>query len=135
MTTVTNSKDLQAIINKKIQLAVEESIKEAKEKLQSLIETEFYNQYTPKQYRRTFKFYRSPAYQMINETIGEVFLNLNYNYLEISALEQAQMASEGWHGGHIQKEGRFWDSFKEYCDKEFKVVLKNNLKKQGLNIR
>ena len=45
-------------------------------------------------------------------------------------------AQEGYHGStDIQTEGRFWESFIRYCEKNAKNILKEELRKQGLSVK
>lgn len=117
--------------------AVENACDRLLEKLQELIESEYYDQYTPKQYERKRQFYRSAMTKMLSKTSGQIFMNedaMDYGQFWSGEL-QLLYASQGFHGSeYIQTEGAFWNSFIEYCDENAVNILIEELKKQGLKI-
>lgn len=106
--------------------------------LQQLIDTEYYDQFEPDFYKRTYQFWHSATTRMLNKTCGEIFMDesaMNYGaYWDGEC--QVQFASRGYHGStEFQTEGRFWDSFIEFCEDNVTTILKEELRKQGINVK
>ena len=59
------------------------------------------------------------------------------NYLEPHWTGELQLeaANNSIHGGFITTQGRYWDSFMEYCNANALNILKQELRKQGVNVR
>lgn len=106
--------------------------------LQELIDSEYYDQFEPDYYQRTYQFWESATTEMLNKNCGEIFMDkdkMNYNEFW-SGAKQLTFAQEGYHGSmDIQTEGRFWESFIRYCEKNAKNILKEELRKQGLCVK
>lgn len=106
--------------------------------LQELIESEYYDQFEPDYYQRTYQFWESATTEMLNKNCGEIFMDkdkMNYNDFW-SGAKQLAFAKEGYHGStSIQTEGRFWESFIRYCEENAKTILKEELRKQGLSVK
>lgn len=138
-------------MNKKISIAVENASNKLLEKLQEYIKEDYYNLYAPKYYKpRTMKFFESAVAKMINNstaTIGidESYMSYQYparyNYLDGSSghwtgEDQVYMADAGFHGNvNIYRDGHFWKDFEHFCEENAINILKEELRKQGLNVR
>lgn len=127
--------ELQSYIQKVCAIAVENACNRLLGTLQELIDSEFYNQFEPNFYNRTYQFWRSATVKMLNSNMGEIFMDesaMNYgNYWDGEC--QLEFASRGYHGTTaIQTEGRFWDSFSDYCEKNAVNILREELSKQGI---
>ena len=132
-TKVEIQKTLEPLVSK----AVENACNRLLDTLQELIETEYYNQYEPKQYQRTYQFYRSATTKMLSKNCGQIFMNedaMDYGQFWSGEL-QLLYASQGYHGSeYIQTDGAFWNSFIDYCDDNAINILIEELGKQGLKI-
>ena len=113
--------------------------------LQELIMSEYYDAYEPKQYQRTMQFYDSAMTEMLNNTCGQIFMNadkMNYPFSgrgwSWDGATQILAANEGVHGGWTTKEStqhRYWDEFENYCDYNALKILKEELKRAGVDTR
>ena len=103
-----------------------------------MIDTEYYDQFEPDFYNRTYQFWKSASTRMLNKNCGEIFMDksaMNYGSFWNGEL-QLLYASEGYHGSkNIQTEGKFWSAFIDFCDDNATNILKEELIKQGLTIR
>lgn len=106
--------------------------------LQALIDSEYYDQFEPDYYQRTYQFWESATTEMLTKNCGQIFMNesaMNYGAYW-NGQKQLEYAAQGYHGGtYIQTPGRFWDSFIEFCENNAVNILKEELQKQGLKIR
>jgi len=100
--------------------------------LQELIMSEYYDAFEPEKYVRSFQFYDSAMTKMVNNLMGEIFMDaksMNYGaYWDGEA--QLYMSAQGFHGtSEIQTEGRFWQAFIDFCENNAIRILKEELKK------
>ena len=125
-------------MNKNINIAVENACNRLLGTLQELIDTEYYDQFEPDFYIRSYQFWRSATTKMLTQNCGEIFMDedaMNYGTYWDGEL-QLQFASRGYHGTTaIQTEGRFWQSFLDFCEQNAVRILKEELRKQGINIK
>ena len=128
------SSALEPLCNK----AVENACNRLLGTLQELIDTEYYDQYEPERYKRTYSFWRSAMTKMLSNNCGQIFMNedtMDYGQFWSGEL-QLEYASQGYHGTeYIQTKGRFWDSFIEFCEKNAVKILCEELQKQGISIK
>lgn len=117
--------------------AVESVSKIVMDKLEEFIKEDFYNQYKPLFYTRTYSFLKSPKYNMLNKNSSKVFVDTDVmHYLGISGEDVAQMASYGFHGSlDIFRPGFYWTDFISWCDENVPTLMKNSLREQGLNVK
>lgn len=140
MPTYDNASEMENAINKLIHTSVEMTAIELMDKLKELLKSEYYNQYEPELYKRTYMLANSYAYKMIDSGVGMVYLDGNGKYKSgsrplLSTVQEN--ASQGFHGfpsQNIRTSGRFWESFLEYVNDNIINILKNNMKKNGLDI-
>lgn len=129
---------LVSAMNKNISAAVETACNRLLGTLQELIDTEYYDQFEPDRYVRSYQFWHSATTKMLTQNCGEVFMDktaMNYGAYWSGEL-QLQYASEGYHGHtDFQTEGRFWDAFIEYCEQNAMRILKEELKKKGIKLK
>lgn len=133
--TFKTTAELQSYMGKACTIAVENACNRLLGTLQELIDSEYYEQFEPDFYNRTYQFWRSATVKMLNSNMGEIFMDesaMNYgNYWDGEC--QLEFASRGYHGTTaIQTEGRFWDSFSNYCEKNAVNILREELSKQGI---
>ena len=129
---------LVSAMNKNINIAVENACNRLLGTLQQLIDTEYYDQFEPDYYKRTYQFWKSATTKMLTQNCGEIFMDedaMNYGTYWDGEL-QLQFASRGYHGTTaIQTEGRFWQAFLDFCEQNAVKILKEELRKQGINIK
>lgn len=106
--------------------------------LQEFIDSEYYDKFEPDYYKRTYQFWKSATVKMLKHNCGEIFMDkfsMDYGaYWDGEC--QLQFASRGYHGTtSIQTEGRFWQSFVDYCEKNAVRILKEELRKQNLDVK
>ena len=135
-----NMSDLQALLEPYIEKAVQNACNRLLGTLQELIDTEFYDVFSPDDYIRTYQFWRSATTEMLNKACGQVFMDASaMDYGKFwSGETQLRAANIGSHGGWITdstREHRFWDSFIEYCKNNCVQILKEELGKQGIPIK
>ena len=131
--TITEIKnDAQLRCNKAVKSACERLL----EKLRETILEEYYNQYTPKEYMRTFQFLDSAMTKMLTANTGLIYMDEKaMDYKEWTGKLQLEYSSQGYHGSEeIQTDGRFWESFSTFCENNVRQILKEELIKQGVPI-
>ena len=135
-------------VNNYIENACEQAIKAVAERmteeLKSYIQEDFYNQYSPRFYRRSYQLLKSPKYNMLDPKSAEIFIDIDsidyligsnerYNYDEADIVK---LASLGYHGIiDIFRPGMFWEDFIEWCNKNVPYLMKQELKKQGIPVK
>lgn len=130
-----------------IEAACEEAIKETSEimvqEFRNYIQEDFYNRYSPTFYDRTFSLLKSPTYNMLNKNSAEIFINFDViHYLvgdpqyETTEEDIVRLAAQGYHGSPaIWRQGMFWEDFLQWCNKNVINLLKENLRKRGVNVK
>ena len=134
----TSIVELQGAMEQCCTVAIQNACEILLAELQRLIRSEFYDQYTPSQYDRTDQFFNSAVKEMMTDLCGRVFMDAGrMNYLEPHWTGEVQLeaANNSIHGGIHVNGGRYWDSFINYCNKNALTILKQELRKQGLNVR
>lgn len=131
---------LVSAMNKNINIAVENACNRLLGALQEIIDKEFYDVFEPDYYNRTYQFWQSATTRMLSQNCGEIFMDksvMNYNSFW-NGEKQLQAASIGSHGGLVTdetKEHRFWEVFEEYCEQNAINILKEELRKQHINLK
>lgn len=127
-------------MNKGINIAVENACNRLLGALQEIIDKEFYDVFEPDFYHRTYQFWKSATTRMLNQNCGEIFMDkstMNYNSFWTGE-KQLQAASNGSHGGWITDETnkhKFWEVFEEYCENNALRILKEELRRQHINVK
>lgn len=131
---------LVSAMNKNINIAVENACYRLLGSLQEIIDTEFYDVFEPDYYNRTYQFWHSATTKMLNKNCGEIFMDetaMNYNSFWTGE-KQLYAANIGSHGGWITDETechRFWEVFLDFCEKNAINILKEELRKQHINVK
>jgi len=128
---------MEAYIKSAINIAVKNVCEIMADKFTQHIQADYYDQYAPSAYKRTYQFLESIVYNMLGSGYGEVFVNTDsMDYKNATGQYVADLASMGLHGNPgIQTSGRFFDSFLDECDKAFIInQLKIELGKQGIKV-
>lgn len=152
----TSYTQLVSEMNKRTTIAVKNTSEKLCEKLKELIQTEYYNQYDPTSYiPRTYKFLESAVAKMVTDSTATIGIDDSYfdyeypvRYTSQSANitkednvhwtgeDQIEMSSRGYHGSaYIRTDGRWFEAFKEYCDKNARAILRDELIKQKVPIK
>ena len=137
---IKNVNDLKKQVDIACSKAVENTCNRLLGSLQQIIDEEFYDVFYPQYYHRTYQFWQSATTKMLTQNCGQVFMNksaMNYNSFWTGE-RQILAASIGSHGGLITdetKEHRFWEVFIDFCEENCINILKEELRKQGLNVR
>ena len=129
--------DIQNYLESACEKAIQNVAKVVRDKLEEFIKEDFYSMYKPLFYDRTYSFLKSPKYNMLNKNSAEVFVDTDVmHYLGISGEDVAEMASYGFHGSiDIFRPGFYWTDFIKWCDDNVQNLMKEELRKQGLNIK
>lgn len=132
----TSYSALQKEINRRAGIAVQNTAVKVVEYLRQYVKEDYYDVYDPQEYVRTYQFMNSPMYEMLEQNVAKIFINTgNMHYKEVSGDWVARMASLGLHGGSIFVEGYFWKDFIEWAEENVPRLLKEELRKQGLNVK
>lgn len=118
--------------------AVENSCNRLLGTLQELIDTEYYDQFEPDRYIRSYQFWRSATIKMLSQNCGQIFMDENaMDYGSYwTGEKQLEYASQGYHGHtDFQTEGRFWQSFIDFCEQNAVKILKEELRKTGIKVK
>lgn len=156
MATLNSYSAVVAEINKRVEKAVKMTADEMQEKLKDCIQEKYYDEYDPTKYiPRTYKFLNSAVAKMLGKSsasigIDEAYFDYEYpqRYTSQSAgitkydnehwtgEDQIIMGSQGYHGSaFIRTEGRFWDEFISWADKNAIHLLKKNLIICGVKVK
>lgn len=129
--------ELQNYMESSCEKAIQNVAKVVRDKLEQFIRKDFYEMYKPLFYDRTYMFMKSPKYNMLNKNSAEVFIDTDVmHYLGISGEDVAQLASYGFHGIiDIFRPGFYWTDFIEWCDNNVPTLMKEELQKQGIQVK
>lgn len=132
--------DIKQALQTGANIAVENACNRLLGKLQEFINTEYYDQYDPLHYQRTYQFYRSAMMEMLSNLLGQIFMNpdmMDYPWNETgwgwSGQQQIESANIGSHGGwttDTSVQHRYFDKFEEYFQNNAISILKEELSKQ-----
>lgn len=137
---VKSFNSLSGIINY-VEIACNVAVKNVSDvmvsKLKDFIQDDFYDLYYPRIYRRTYSLLRSPTANLIGNAEAEIFINTDaMEYFDITGEEVAKLAMQGFHGSEdIFRPGYYWEDFASWCKQNVIILLKQELIRQGLNIR
>lgn len=135
--TFTSNIQIQNFLESACEKAVQETAKIVRDKLEEFINEDFYSTYKPLFYDRTYMFLKSPKFNLLDSKTAEVFIDTDVmHYLGISGEDVANLASYGFHGSiDIFRPGFYWTDFINWCDENVRRLIKENLKKQGLQVK
>jgi hypothetical protein len=129
------------LIEPLIEIAIKNVAQRMTEELESYIREDFYNAYRPKFYDRTYQLLKSPKFKMDNFNSATVFIDTDaMHYLSgeygFTGQDSAYYASLGWHGSpDIMTEGHYWEDFMTWCNNNVVLLMRQELRKQGLNVK
>lgn len=138
-TVIEMNNYIEAACEKALKIVAERMVEE----LESYIREDFYNQYKPRFYDRTYQLLKSPKYNMIDSRTAKIFIDMNaihyliddpaYNY---DKTDIVKLASLGYHGTiDIFRPGMFWEDFIEWCNKNVPSLMRAALKSQGIPVK
>ena len=138
MATYRTYSALVTAMNKNINIAVENACNRLLGTLQELIDTEYYDQFEPDRYIRSYQFWRAATTKMLSQNCGQIFMDetaMDYGSYWTGE-KQLEYASQGYHGHtDFQTEGRFWQSFIDFCEQNAVKILKEELRKTGIKVK
>ena len=108
--TFTSIVELQGAMEQCCTVAIQNACEILLAELQRLIRSEFYDQYTPTMYNRTYQFLESATKEMVTDLCGRVFMDAGrMNYLEPHWTGEVQLeaANNSIHGGIHFNGGRY----------------------------
>ena len=136
--TFTKMTALEEYVEKACEKAVRNACNRLLGVLQEMIDTEYYDQFEPEVYKRTYQFWEAATSEMVTKTCGKIFMDegtMNYNGYW-NGKKQLFYANQGYHGGkEIKTDGMFWKSFVHYCNSNAESILKEELGLQGINAK
>lgn len=142
---IRSMSDLKKIIESRIQIALKMTQQEIYEVIQQHI-TDYYHEYSPHMYQRTWKFLNSLIKTEIVKSSNGIScsVEIDRDYLfyryqgGITGLEAATHANQHSHGGVYDDDfGQFWDDAMEELGMEpgIKYLMKKNLQKCGVPVK
>ena len=84
---------LVSAMNKNINIAVENACNRLLGTLQELIDTEYYDQFEPDFYIRSYQFWRSATTKMLTQNCGEIFMDEKAFSLRLAQLREKKGVS------------------------------------------
>lgn len=144
-TVIKSMSDLTKILESRIQQALKMTQQEIFEVIQQHI-TDYYHEYSPRMYERTWVFLDSLIKTNIVKTNGIISctVEISKDYLSYrykggaTGLEIAAYANQHSHGGFYDDDfGQFWDDAMAELGLEpgIKCIMKKNLRKCGVPVK
>lgn len=137
---IKNMSELKKQVDIACGKAVENACNRLLGSLQEIIDTEFYDVFEPTFYKRSMQFWRSATTKMLSQNCGQIFMDeykMDYNDFWTGE-KQIRAAAIGSHGGWVTdetKEHRFWETFITFCEEHAIDILKEELRKQHINVK
>lgn len=137
MAKFKNYSALFDVLNKKINLAIQNVANEMVNQLRAYIIEDFYCLYEPTEYVRSYQLQDAPTYEMLSKNMAKIFIDTEtLSYKSATGDEVTNLAALGFHGRKdIFRPGFFWKDFLKWADDNVPKMLKNELQKQGLTIK
>ena len=128
-------------INKRVSVAIKIVAEEVCKKLRECINEQYYHDpsFYPNIYQRTEQFLNSTAYEMLGKSTARVGIDTSTMHYKngFSATQVVEYAKQSMHGSSLYQTDTedFWSVFIEWGDKNIPILLRSELRKQGLNVR
>jgi hypothetical protein len=134
----TSSVTMERFLNVQIATALKSTSGILCEKLKEFIQEDYYNLFKPDFYTRTYQFLDSAKNELLSGNTAKIYMDetaMDYgNYWDGET--QLYMADAGLHGNaNIFREGYFWKDFINYCNENVDIILRQELKKVGINVK
>ncbi len=133
-------KELFSFIQQKIDIAIENTCYRLLNSFKEIIASEFYIIFDSNYYSITLEFCQSEVIKIVNKNCRQLLINMpeiNYEefYSEKIPLWTTSFDSHNNNTTSKNLEYRFQERFKEFCNCNVLTILKEELKKQGINIK
>ena len=141
MTQVKTYSALVKEINKRVTIAIQNVAKITCDKLKECIDEQYYQdpQFYPNIYQRTEQFLNSTAYEKLGKDTARVGIDTSTMHYKngFSATQVVEWAKESMNGSPLYQTDTepFWDVFLEWADKNIPLLLRTELKRQGLTVK
>ena len=132
-----NYSSLIEALNNKVEIAIQNVSNEMVNQLRFYIIEDFYSLYDPDKYKRTYQLQDAPTYEMLSKNMAEIFIDTkNMSYKDTTGDMATSLAALGFHGREdIFRPGFFWEDFVSWASENVPKMLKDELRKQGLNVK
>ena len=128
-------------INKRVTIAIQNVAKITCDKLKECIDEQYYQdpQFYPNIYQRTEQFLNSTAYEMLGKGTARVGVDTDSMHYKngFSATQVVEWAMQSMHGSPLYQTDTedFWSVFIEWADTNVPILLRSELKRQGLTVK
>lgn len=141
MTQVKTYSALVKEINKRVTIAIQNVAKIVCDKLKECIDEQYYQdpEFYPNIYQRTEAFLNSSAYEMLGKNSARVGIDTSSMHYSngFSATKVVEYAKQSMHGSPLYQTSTedFWSVFIEWADVNVPILLRSELKRQGLTVK
>lgn len=141
---MTQARTYQVLVNemnKRVTIAVQNTAKIVCDKLKECIDEQYYQDpgFYPNIYQRTEAFLNSAVYEMLNSNSAKVGIDTSTMHYKngFSANQVVEWASQSMHGSPLYQTSTedFWSVFIEWADVNVPILLRSELKRQGLTVK
>lgn len=142
---MTQARTYQVLVNemnKRVTIAVQNTAKIVCDKLKECIDEQYYKDpgFYPNIYQRTETFLKKSAvYEMLNSNSAKVGIDTSTMHYKngFSANQVVEWASQSMHGSPLYQTSTedFWSVFIEWADVNVPILLRSELKRQGLTVK
>ena len=128
-------------INKRVTIAIQNVAKIVCDKLKECIDEQYYQdpEFYPNIYQRTETFLNSTAYEMLSKNSAKVGIDTSSMHYSngFSATKVVEYAKQSMHGSPLYQTSTedFWSTFIEWADVNVPILLRSELKRQGLIVK
>lgn len=131
---------IESYIESACEKAVQETSMKAQKELARCIQEQYYDdpEFYPNVYQRTEEFLRSATYQMLSKTSAEVYIDIQGMHYRngFNPWQVVLWGTESKHGSDYYQTSTqdFWTTFVEWANVNLINILKQNLRKNGINL-
>jgi hypothetical protein len=131
---------IESYLESACEKAIMETAKIAQEELTRCIQEQYYNDpgFYPNVYQRTEEFLRSASYQMLSKTSAEIYIDIQGMHYRngFNPWQVVSWGVESKHGSDYYQTSTqdFWTTFVEWANLNLINILKQNLRKNGINV-
>jgi hypothetical protein len=127
-------------ISSKSTIAIKQTADEAQQELKKCILEQYYQDpgFYPNMYERTNTFLNSALSTMLSNTTAKIYIDVEGMHYKngFSPEKVVSWAAESKHGAEYLQTSTepFWERFVMWCDENLLLILKKNLKKNGVPV-
>ena len=138
--TFTTMVGLENYIESVCALAVKNAAKIICDKLKECINEQYYNDpyFYPNVYQRTETFLQSATYDLLSNNSAMIYVDGDGMHYQngFDSWQVVEWASQSQHGADYYQTNTidFWTTFMEWCDGNVVNILRQELKKAGINV-